>query len=86
MNRTQRMKIGSAFIDCTNIAKGISQGSTLSLLLFNICINDLFFFSAKCEICYFCDDNSLYSSCMNLDNISCKSIWIVCIQFNESKS
>ena len=69
MNRIQRIKIGSAFVDWTNIAKGISQGSTLSLLLFNIFINDLFLFSAKCEICYFADDSSLYSCGMNLDNI-----------------
>ena len=69
MNRTQRIKIGSAFIDWTNIAKGILQGSTLSLLLFNIFVNDLFFFSAKREICSFADDNSLYSCGMNLDSI-----------------
>ena len=69
MNRTQRIKIGSAFIDWTNIAKGILQGSTLSLLLFNIFINDLFFFSAKREICSFANDNSLYSCGMNLDNM-----------------
>ena len=36
---------------------------------FNIFINDLFFFSEKCEICNFADDNSLYSCGMNLDNI-----------------
>ena len=53
----------------TNIVKGIPQGSILSLLLFNILINDLFFFSAKCEICYFADANSLYSCDMNLDNM-----------------
>ena len=50
------------FSDWTNIVKGIPQGSILSLLLFNIFINDLFFFLAKCEICCFADDNSLYSS------------------------
>ena len=32
-------------------------------------INDLFFFSAKCEIYYSADDNSLYSCGMNLDNV-----------------
>ena len=37
--------------------------------LFNIFINDLFFFSARCEICNFAEDNSLYSCGMNLDNI-----------------
>ena len=69
MNRTQRIKTGSEFIDWTNIAKGIPQGSTLSLLLLNIFINDLSFFSAKCEISYFADGNSLHSCGMNLGNI-----------------
>ena len=41
----------------------------MSLLHFNIFINDLFFFPAKCEIRYFADGNSLYSCAMNLDNI-----------------
>ena len=69
MNRTQRIKIGSAFIDWTNITKRIPQGSTLNLLLLNIFINYLFFFSAKCEISYFADDDSLYACGMNLGNI-----------------
>ena len=70
MNHTQRIKIGSAFIDCTNIAKPILQGSTLSLiLLLNIFINDLFFFSAKYEISYFADDKNIDSCGMNLGNI-----------------
>ena len=68
-NRTQRIKIGSIFSDWTNILKGIPQSSILGPLLFNIFTNDLFFFSAKCEINKFADDNSLYSCGMNLDNI-----------------
>ena len=38
-------------------------------LLFNISINYLPFFSAKREIYYSADDNSLYSCGMNLDNM-----------------
>ena len=68
-NRTQRIKIGSAFSHWTNILKGIPQGSILGPLLFNISINDLFFSSAKYEICNFTDDNSLFSCGINLDNI-----------------
>ena len=68
-NRTKRIKIGSTFSDWTNILKDIPQGSTLGPLLFNIFINDLFFFSSKCEIYNLADDNSLYSCGMNLNNI-----------------
>ena len=67
-NCTRRIKIGSTFSDWTNIVKGVPQGSILGSLLFNIFINYLFFFSAKCEICYSADDSSLYSCGMNLDN------------------
>ena len=63
------IKIGITFGDSTNIVKGIPQGSILSLLLFNIFINELFFFSAKWEICYFADANSFHSCGMNLDNM-----------------
>ena len=67
-NCTRRIKIGSTFSGWTNIVKGVPQGSILGSLLFNIFINYLFFFSAKCEICYSADDSSLYSCGMNLDN------------------
>ena len=53
----------------TNIVNDIRQGFIMSLLLSNIFINDLLFFSAKFEICYFAYDNSLYSCGMNLDNV-----------------
>ena len=64
-NRTQR----TTFSDWTNIVKYILHSSILSLLLFDIFIKYLFSFSAKCEIFYFTDDNSLYSCGMNSDNI-----------------
>ena len=59
-NRTQRIKRGSTFSDLTNIVKSILQRAILGPLLLNILINYLFFFSAKCQICYFVYDNSLY--------------------------
>ena len=68
-NHTQTVKIRSTFGDWTNILKDILLGSILGLILFKIFINDLFFFSAKCEICNFADDSSLYSCGIVLDNI-----------------
>ena len=82
-NRTQRIKIGLTFSDQMNIVNVILQGSILSLIL-NVFINDLFFSSAKCEICYFAYDNSLYSCGMNLDNIFTnltQDTWNVCEWF-----
>ena len=58
MNPTQRVKIGSTFSDWTNVLKGIPQGTIMGSLLFNIFINKSLFFSAKCKICNFADDNS----------------------------
>ena len=68
-NRTRTIEIDSTFSDWTNTVKGIQQVFILGQLLFDISINYLFFFSAKREICYAADGNSLYSFVMNLDNI-----------------
>ena len=60
-SRKQRTKIGSADSNWSKILRGIPQGSILGPLLFNIFINDIFFFIEKSEICNFADDNTLYS-------------------------
>ena len=42
-NRQQRIRVNSNFSTWENIIAGVSQGSMLGRLLFNIFINDLFF-------------------------------------------
>ena len=67
--RKQRTKIGSSYSSWHDIVIGVSQGSLLGPLLFNIFINDLFLFIRKSGVCNFADDNKLYSVGKKIENV-----------------
>ena len=57
-NRKQKVKIGSAISEWIDMLTGISQGSILGPLIFNIFINDLIMLIEKSDICNFANDNT----------------------------
>ena len=58
-DRWQRTKISNSFSSWSALLKGVPQGSVLGPILFNIYLNDIFYF-LHCNICNFADDTTPY--------------------------
>ena len=67
-NRKQRIRINNVFSSWRDLILGMPQGSIRRLLLFNIYLNDLFFFLKDVGICNFADDNTTNISDESLEN------------------
>ena len=65
----KEQKINNAFNCYSEIIYGVSQGSVLGHLLFNIFNCDIFFDIIECDIAIYADDNTPYNFGFNIDNV-----------------
>ena len=67
--RCQRVKINTNYSSWKDVLTGGPQGSVLGPLLFNIFLNDIFYFVNEKDICNYADDNTLSVADIDINNI-----------------
>ena len=68
--RVQRVKINSGFSDWMERKQGVTQGSILGPLLFNIYITNIFLHLNKSNLCNYADDNTIWLSSTDMNELT----------------
>ena len=68
-NRWQRTKVNTNFSSWSELLIGVSQGSVLGTLLFNIYINDLFYITEMTNVCNYADDTTFHACDSDLESL-----------------
>ena len=94
-NRQQRVRVGEKCSSWQITSKGVPQGSVLGPMLFNVFVNDLFYFVKTVLLTNYADDNTLsYANIifqiikLHLEREAEKCIWwfaINCMKANPDK-